>query len=99
MSEDRGQRFGATEEGVTMFWEILAWAAVVLLTVFRVALVVGVVALVYHDRASAARPQAAGEARRRACTQVARASTKAPVPGSGTGAFACLQSDLERQWA
>ena len=30
-----------------MFWEILAWAAVVLLTVFRVALVVGVVALVY----------------------------------------------------
>jgi hypothetical protein len=47
MSEDRGQRFGATEEGVTMFWEILAWAAVVLLTVFRVALVVGVVALVY----------------------------------------------------
>lgn len=29
-----------------MFWEILAWAAVVLLTVFRLALVVGVVALV-----------------------------------------------------
>jgi len=29
-----------------MFWEILAWAAVVLLMVFRVALVVGVVALV-----------------------------------------------------
>ena len=47
MSEDRGQRFCATEEGVTMFSEILAWAAVVLLTVFRVALVVGVVALVY----------------------------------------------------
>lgn len=30
-----------------MFWEIIAWAAVVLLTVFRVALVVGVIALVY----------------------------------------------------
>jgi hypothetical protein len=29
-----------------MFWEIIAWAAVVLLTVFRVALVVGVIALV-----------------------------------------------------
>ena len=29
-----------------MFWEIIAWAAVVLLTVFRVALVVGVVVLV-----------------------------------------------------
>jgi|GEM_PF-1649459 len=29
-----------------MVWEILAWAAVVLLTVFRVALVVGVVVLV-----------------------------------------------------
>lgn len=47
MSEDRKLRFCATEEGVTMFWEIIAWAAVVLLTVFRVALVVGVVALVY----------------------------------------------------
>lgn len=29
-----------------MMWEILAWAAVVLLTVFRLALVVGVVVLV-----------------------------------------------------
>ena len=29
-----------------MFWEILAWVAIGLLTVFRVALVVGVVALV-----------------------------------------------------
>jgi hypothetical protein len=47
MSEDCGMRSCATEEGVTMFWEILAWAAVVLLTLFRVALVVGVVALVY----------------------------------------------------
>jgi hypothetical protein len=47
MNEDCGMRFCATEEGVTMFWEIIAWAAVVLLTVFRVALVVGVIALVY----------------------------------------------------
>lgn len=47
MSEDRSLWFCAAEEGVTMFWEIIAWAAVVLLTVFRVALVVGVVALVY----------------------------------------------------
>ena len=44
-SGDRMQRSARTE-GVVMFWEILAWAAVVLLTVFRVALVVGVVALV-----------------------------------------------------
>ena len=29
-----------------MFWQILAWAAVVLLYVFRVALVVGVIAVV-----------------------------------------------------
>jgi len=29
-----------------MFWEIVAWLAVALLTVFRVAIVVGVVALV-----------------------------------------------------
>jgi hypothetical protein len=29
-----------------MFWEFIAWAAVVLLTVFRVALVIGVIALV-----------------------------------------------------
>jgi hypothetical protein len=29
-----------------MFWEILAWAAVVLLYVFRIALVVGVIAVV-----------------------------------------------------
>ena len=29
-----------------MFWEILAWTAVALLMVFRVALVVGVIALV-----------------------------------------------------
>jgi hypothetical protein len=35
-----------TEEGVLMFWEILAWAAVALLYVFRIALVVGVIAVV-----------------------------------------------------
>lgn len=29
-----------------MFWEILAWAAVALLSVFRIALVVGVIAVV-----------------------------------------------------
>ena len=33
-------------EGVLMFWEILAWAAVALLYVFRLALVVGVIAVV-----------------------------------------------------
>ena len=36
----------ARTEGATMSWEILAWAAVALLMVFRLALVVGVVALV-----------------------------------------------------
>lgn len=30
-----------------MFWEILGWAAVVLLYVFRIALVVGIVAAIY----------------------------------------------------
>jgi hypothetical protein len=45
--ESRILRFARTEEGVKMFWQILAWAAVVLLMVFRVALVVGVIALVY----------------------------------------------------
>ena len=35
-----------TEEGVGMFWEILAWAAIALLYVFRIALVVGVIAVV-----------------------------------------------------
>ena len=30
-----------------MFWEILAWAAVVLLYAFRIALVVGIVAVVF----------------------------------------------------
>jgi len=45
MDEDRGVRFARTE-GVLMFWQILAWAAVVLLYAFRVALVVGVVAVV-----------------------------------------------------
>jgi hypothetical protein len=30
-----------------MFWEILAWAAVVLLYAFRIALVVGIVAAIY----------------------------------------------------
>lgn len=29
-----------------MFWEILAWAAITLLSVFRIALVVGVIAVV-----------------------------------------------------
>ena len=33
-------------EGVLMFWEILAWAAVALLYAFRIALVVGVIAVV-----------------------------------------------------
>lgn len=47
MYEGRRQRSARTVEGVKMFWEILAWAAVVLLTVFRFALVIGVVALVY----------------------------------------------------
>jgi hypothetical protein len=35
-----------TEEGVLMFWEILAWAAVALLYAFRIALVVGIIAVV-----------------------------------------------------
>ena len=30
-----------------MFWEILAWAAVVVLYAFRIALVVGIVAAIY----------------------------------------------------
>jgi hypothetical protein len=34
------------KEGPTLIWEILAWVAVALLTVFRVALVVGVIVLV-----------------------------------------------------
>jgi len=37
----------AQTEGVEMFWEILAWAAVVLLYAFRIALVVGIVAAIY----------------------------------------------------
>ena len=45
-NKDRKQRSARAEEEVEMFWEILAWAAVVLLYVFRVALVVGVIAVV-----------------------------------------------------
>ena len=33
-------------EGVVMFWEILGWAAIVLLYAVRIALVVGIVAAV-----------------------------------------------------
>jgi hypothetical protein len=40
------ERLRADGEESVMFWEIIAWAAVALLTVFRVALVVGVVVLV-----------------------------------------------------
>jgi hypothetical protein len=40
-------RARARKEGVEMFWEILAWAAVVLLYAFRIALVVGIVAVVF----------------------------------------------------
>ena len=36
----------ARTEGVDMFWEILGWTAVVLLYVFRIALVVGIVAAI-----------------------------------------------------
>ena len=48
-----------------MFWEILAWAAVVLLAVFRVALVIGIVALVVvivHVLREAVKPERAAGA-------------------------------------
>ncbi len=64
-----------------MFWEILAWAAVVLLYVFRIALVVGFVAVVVLIVAHAARAEAACAARRRAGTQVAR-RTHSPRSGA-----------------
>ena len=35
----------AEGKGTSVFWEILAWAAVVLLYVFRIAVIVGVAAL------------------------------------------------------
>jgi hypothetical protein len=46
MSEDRIRRFARTEGVQKMLWEILAWAAVALLYVFRIALVVGVVVVI-----------------------------------------------------
>ena len=61
-----------------MFWEILAWAAVALLYVFRIALVVGVIAVVVAIVRSAARAQAARAPRRRTGAQVA---TTARGPG------------------
>jgi hypothetical protein len=45
MCEGRTERFARTE-GAEMFWQILAWAAVVLLYAFRIALVVGIIAVV-----------------------------------------------------
>jgi len=51
------QRIAATE-GVTMFWEIFAWAAVTMLTVFRFALVIGVIALAVAIVRSLRTPQA-----------------------------------------
>jgi hypothetical protein len=42
------ESWSARTEGVEMlFWEILGWAAIVLLYVFRIALVVGIVAAIY----------------------------------------------------
>ena len=46
MHEGRVQAVRAERKGPTMVWEILAWAAVVLLYAFRIALVVGVIAVV-----------------------------------------------------
>ena len=67
-----------------MFWEIIAWAAVALLTVFRVALVYGVVAVVdMIVRSLRAPKQPCG--RRRACAQVARASPEPRFPAQGPG--------------
>ena len=71
-------------EGAEMVWEILAWAAVVVLYAFRIALVVGILAVVVMVVRTLARAQGACPARRRAGSQIAHTKT-APVPGAGSG--------------
>ena len=56
-----------------MFWEILAWTGVVLIYVFRIAIVVGIVAAVFLIVRSHARCERPGTSRRSAGPQIARA--------------------------